>query len=120
LRPKRCLLAIHVKLQKIVASKLIWDWSPEQVFGWLKIRRPDDESMRVCHETIYRRLFIQARGVLKKELLGRLRSHRRISRSQHSRVAGQGKRCYSSQAKGQHLERNHFLFSKTRTIANLR
>ena len=66
LRPKVCLLAIHVKLQKIVASKLILDWSPEQISGWLKIQYPDDESMRVSHETIYRSLFIQARGVLKK------------------------------------------------------
>src|ERR1700674_1004286 len=88
LRPKRCLLAIHVKLQKIVASKLVLDWSPEQVSGWLKIRYPDDESMRVSHETIYRSLFIQARGVLKKELIGHLRSKRRIRRSRHSRVSG--------------------------------
>jgi IS30 family transposase len=91
LRPKRCLLAIHVKLQKMVASKLILDWSPEQVSGWLKIQYPDDESMRVSHETIYRSLFIQARGVLKKELLGHLRSKRRIRRSRHSRVAGQSR-----------------------------
>jgi hypothetical protein len=69
LRPKACLLAIHVKLQKIVASKLILDWSPEQISGWLKNQYPDDESMRVSHETIYRSLFIQARGVLKKELI---------------------------------------------------
>jgi len=74
LRPKACLLAIHEKLQKIVASKLILDWSPEQVSGWLKIQYPDDESMRVSHEAIYRSLFIQARGVLKKELVGHLRS----------------------------------------------
>src|ERR1019366_9366422 len=62
LRPKACLLAVHGKLQEIVASKLILDWSPEQVSGWLKIQYPDDESMRVSHETIYRSLFIQARG----------------------------------------------------------
>ena len=86
LRPKRCLLSIHVKLRNIVASKLILDWSPEQISGWLKIQYPDDESMRVSHETIYRSLFIQARGVLKKELLEHLRSKRRIRRSQHSRI----------------------------------
>jgi IS30 family transposase len=91
LRPKRCLLALHGKLQKIVASKLILDWSPEQVCGWLKIQYPDDESMRVSHETIYRSLFIQARGVLKKELIEHLRSKRRIRRSQHSRVGGQSR-----------------------------
>ena len=88
LRPKACLLAIHVKLQKIVASKLILDWSPEQISGWLKIQYPNDESMRVSHETIYRSLFIQARGVLKKELVGHLRSKRRIRRSRQSRVSG--------------------------------
>ena len=69
LRPKRCLLALHRKLRNIVASKLIRDWSPEQISGWLKLQYPDDESLRVSHETIYRSLFIQARGVLKKELL---------------------------------------------------
>jgi IS30 family transposase len=62
LRPKRCLLSIHVKLRNIVASKLILDWSPKQISGWLKIQYPDDESMRVSHETIYRSLFIQALG----------------------------------------------------------
>jgi hypothetical protein len=56
LRPKRCFLSIHVKLRNIVASKLILDWSPEQISGWLKIQYPDDESMRVSHETIYRSL----------------------------------------------------------------
>jgi IS30 family transposase len=88
LRPKVCLLAIQVKLQKIVAGKLILDWSPEQISGWLKIQYPDDESMRVSHETIYRSLFIQARGVLKKELIQHLRTKRRIRRSRHSRVRG--------------------------------
>jgi IS30 family transposase len=86
LRPKRCLLAIHVKFRKMVASKLILDWSPEQISGWLKIQYPDDESMRVSHEAIYRSLFIQARGVLRKELMGHLRSKRRIRRSQHARI----------------------------------
>src|SRR5260370_39377482 len=62
------------------------DWSPEQIPGWLKIQYTEDESMRVSHETIYRSLFSQARGVLKKELLGHLRSKRRIRRSQHSHV----------------------------------
>ncbi len=88
LRPKACLLAIHVKLQTIVASKLVLDWSPEQISGWLKIRYPEDESLRVSHETIYRSLFIQARGVLKKELIGHLRTKRRIRRSRHSRDSG--------------------------------
>jgi IS30 family transposase len=64
------------------------DWSPEQVSGWLKIQYPKDESLRVSHETIYRSLFIQARGVLKKELIGHLRSKRLIRRSQHSSKGG--------------------------------
>src|SRR6266852_170689 len=89
LRPKRCLLSINLKLRNIVASKLILDWSPKQISGWLKTQYPDDESMRVSHETIYRSLFIQARGVLKKELIGHLRSKRRIRRSQQSGVGGQ-------------------------------
>jgi IS30 family transposase len=59
LRPKACLLAKHKRLRMIVASKLILDWSPEQISGWLKRRYPSSESMRVSHETIYRRLFIQ-------------------------------------------------------------
>jgi IS30 family transposase len=60
LRPKRCLLAIHAKLQEIVAGKLILDWSPEQISGWLKSQYPEDENMRVSHETIYRSLFKRA------------------------------------------------------------
>jgi IS30 family transposase len=87
-RPKACLLANHRKLRMIVASKLILDWSPEQISGWLKIRYPSNESMRVSHETIYRTLFIQARGVLKKELIQHLRSKRCIRRSVHARAGG--------------------------------
>jgi IS30 family transposase len=93
LRPKPCLLATHDKLQGIVASKLVQDWSPQQISGWLKLEYPNDESLRVSHETIYRSLFIQARGALKKELIQHLRSKRRIRRSRHSSVHGhsQGK-----------------------------
>ena len=93
LRPKPCLLATHDKLQAIVASKLILDWSPEQISGWLKSQYLEDESLRVSHETIYRSLFVQARGALKQELIQHLRSQRRIRRSRHSSVHGhsQGK-----------------------------
>jgi IS30 family transposase len=91
LRPKVCLLAIDEKLRTIVASKLILDWSPEQVSKWLKVHYPSNESMRVSHETIYRSLFIQARGVLKKELIQHLRSKRLIRRSRHSRADGQSR-----------------------------
>src|SRR5580704_164786 len=74
LRPKPCRLATHRKLQQIVASKLMQDWSPQQISGWLKSQHPNDESLRVSHETIYRSLFLQARGALKKELIRHLRS----------------------------------------------
>jgi IS30 family transposase len=86
-----CLLAIDQKLRTIVASKLILDWSPEQISKWLKVHYPSNESMRVSHETIYRSLFIQARGVLKKELIQHLRSKRLIRRSRHSRADGQSR-----------------------------
>jgi len=91
LRPKKCLLALHARLREVVASKLILDWSPEQISGWLKTHYPDDESMRVSHETVYRSLFIQARGVLKKELMEHLRSKRRMRRSRHASVSGQSR-----------------------------
>ncbi len=91
LRPKRCLLALHVKLQEIVAGKLILDWSPEQVCGWLTREYPEDEKMHVSHETFYSSLFIQARGVLKKELIQHLRFKRRIRRSRHARDSGHHK-----------------------------
>jgi IS30 family transposase len=91
LRPKRCVLAMRRKLRNIVASKLILDWSPEQISGWLKTEYPDDESLRVSHETIYRSLFIQARGALKKELLDRLRTKRRMRCSRHATVSGQSR-----------------------------
>jgi len=78
-------------LRDIVASKLILDWSPEQISGWLKTEYPNDESMRVSYETTYRSLFIQARGALKKELMDYLRSKRRIRRSRHASVHGHGR-----------------------------
>ena len=86
MRAKRCLLAGNRRLREIVAGKLVLDWSPEQISGWLKTQYPDDKSMRVSHETIYRSLFIQARAVLKQELMEHLRSKRRMRRSLHSTV----------------------------------
>jgi IS30 family transposase len=88
LRPKLCLLAGNSELRDVVASKLMLDWSPEQIAGWLKTQYPKDEGMRVSHETIYRSLFIQARGALKKELMDHLRSKRRMRRSRHSSEHG--------------------------------
>jgi IS30 family transposase len=82
-RPKTCKLARNPTLARIVATKLQALWSPEQIAGWLKCAYSDDESLQVSHETIYRTLFIQARGVLKKELLQYLRRTRAMRRSRH-------------------------------------
>lgn len=88
-RPKLCLLARYGRLQRAVASRLQLDWSPEQISGWLKVQYADDGSMRVSHETIYRSLFIQARGVLRKELINHLRSRRVMRRSKKASTKGQ-------------------------------
>src|SRR5450755_774367 len=80
-RPKCCKLANSPRLRRAVAGKLRLDWSPEQIAGWLKRTHPEDECNQVSHETIYRSLFVQARGVLKKELLSHLRSKRSMRRS---------------------------------------
>ena len=82
-RPKICKLVQNRKLARIVAAKLQRAWSPEQIAGWLKRMYADDENYRVSHETIYRSLFIQARGALKKALLQHLRRTRGIRRSRH-------------------------------------
>ena len=80
-RPKKCKLACHPMLKHRVATKLKRNWSPEQIAGWLKRAYPNQEHNQVSHETIYKSLFIQARGVLKKELQLYLRSQRAIRRS---------------------------------------
>jgi IS30 family transposase len=82
-RPKTCKLAQNRTLARIVAGKLQLEWSPQQVAGWLKHAYPDDDNYQVSHETIYRSLFIQARGALKKELLQHLRRTRGMRRSRH-------------------------------------
>jgi len=87
LRPKLCRLALNGKLRKLVAGKLALEWSPEQISGWLKARYPDDSSMQVSHETIYKSLFVQARGVLKKELIKHLRTRRHMRHSHKKGVA---------------------------------
>ena len=89
-RPKPCKLVVNRTLARIVAKQLRRFWSPEQIAGWLKCTYPDDESHQVSHETIYRSLFIQARGALKKELLQHLRSKRAIRRSRHASLKGEG------------------------------
>ena len=80
-RPKPSKLVQNRTLARIVAQKLNQLWSPEQIAGWLKRTYPDDENYQVSHETIYRSLFIQARGALKKELLQHLRRKRAMRRS---------------------------------------
>ena len=82
-RPKSCKLVQNRALARVVASKLKKLWSPNQIAGWLKHRYPNDENFQVSPETIYRSLFIQARGALKKELLQHLRRTRAMRRSRH-------------------------------------
>jgi IS30 family transposase len=90
LRPKRCHLAGHPQLAKLVAQKLRLQWSPQQVAGWLAREYGDAKSMRVSHETIYKSLFIQARGALKKQLTAHLRRGRTLRRSrQYANTAPQ-------------------------------
>lgn len=88
-RPKPCKLALNGQLRRIVARKLGQKWSPEQIAGWLRRTYPDDESLQVSHETIYRTLYIQARGALKKELLQHLRSRRLMRHSRYATTKGQ-------------------------------
>jgi IS30 family transposase len=83
-RPKACKLALHPRLRRIVATQLRHNWSPQQIAGWLKSTHREDEALRVSHETIYRTLFVQTRGALKKALIEHLRTHRPIRRSRHA------------------------------------
>jgi IS30 family transposase len=80
-RPKCCKLANIPRLRQAVAGKLRLDWSPEQIAGWLKRTHPEDECNQMSPETISRSLFVQTRGVLKKELLSHLRSKRSMRRA---------------------------------------
>ena len=89
-RPKRCKLAGYPSLCKIIASKLESNWSPQQIAGWLKREYPQEENNHVSHETIYKSLFVQTRGVLKKELQQHLRSQRAIRRSRHATMKKSG------------------------------
>jgi IS30 family transposase len=87
-RPKACLLARSPRLRQCVAEKLQLQWSPQQIAAWLVRSYPSDQSMRVSHETIYRTLFVQARGALKRELTAHLRSHRKRRGARHAEGAG--------------------------------
>ena len=77
-RPKPCRLATHPELRWRVAEKLALQWSPEQISGWLKEQFGSNEHMQISHETIYKSLFVQARGVLKKQLMVHLRRRRQL------------------------------------------
>jgi IS30 family transposase len=90
-RPRPCLLATNLRLQALVAEKLQQDWSPQQISGWLVHTYPDDDTLRVSPETIYRSLFVQARGVLKKELVAHLRRVRMMRSSKNATRQGQGR-----------------------------
>ena len=87
-RPKACKLSFNEPLCRFIARKLRLKWSPQQIAGWLMRRHPDEEQERVSHETIYRSLYVQTRGVLKKELQQCLRSPRAIRRSRHATQKG--------------------------------
>jgi len=87
-RPKPCRLALEPELCAVVAAKLELDWSPQQIAGFLKREYPQDTRMHISHETIYRTLYVQARGALKKELLAHLRRHHPIRRSRRYSAKG--------------------------------
>jgi len=91
LRPKRCRLAQRPRVATLVAGKLAQDWSPQQIAGWLRATYPDDGSTHVSHELIYLSLFVQARGVLGKELTAHLRTRRMMRRVKTASTAGQGR-----------------------------
>lgn len=89
-RPKSCKLEGNAYLCRAISAKLTRKWSPQQIAGWLMREHPNEEAKRVSHETIYRSLFIQTRGVLKKELLAHLRATRSIRRSRHATLKRSG------------------------------
>jgi IS30 family transposase len=89
-RPKPCRLATNARLRRLVATKLRGDWSPQQIAAWLVSTYPDDPTLHVSHETIYRTLYVQARGALKKELITHLRRRRRMRRSRAATTRGHG------------------------------
>ena len=90
-RPKRCKLANNGRLRLAVARKLQLEWSPQQIAGWLKRAYRGNEAYKVSHETIYKSLFIQARGALKKELQQHLRTKRTIRRARTASSKGDGR-----------------------------
>ena len=90
-RPKPYLLAEKLALKETVTVKLSKNWSPEQISGWLKLTYPDNDSMHVSHETIYKSLFIQTRGLFKKKMRNHLRTKRKFRHSKHHKVGTRGR-----------------------------
>lgn len=85
-RPKLCYLSTNIKLRDIIEAKLTLNWSPEQISNWLKHMYPTEKAMWISHETIYKSMFIQSRGVLKKSLTEHLRSKRLMRRPKHAKI----------------------------------
>lgn len=88
-RPKDCLLSTNTELRDAVAQKLADDWSPQQISGWLRNAYFNDTTMRVSPETIYRSLFLQARGVLDRQLVTHLRRVRTMRSSRNANTDNQ-------------------------------
>lgn len=89
-RPKACRLALNSELKSMVTQKLSEDWSPEQISGWLKIAYANNVDMQVSHETIYKSLFIQTRGLFRKELREHLRTKRKFRHARGHRAGSRG------------------------------
>jgi IS30 family transposase len=90
-RPKACALSGNARLRRLVAAKLKLQWAPVQIAGWLKRKFRVNKDMQISHETIYRSLFIQARGVLKKELIAHLRTSRTMRQAKSASASGQNR-----------------------------
>jgi IS30 family transposase len=88
-RPKTSRLSTNAKLRRVTATKLSEDWSPEQIAGWLRLEHPDDPSMWISHESIYRALYCREDGPLGRDAVRRLRSRRTMRRSRSSTRKGQ-------------------------------
>jgi IS30 family transposase len=90
-RPKVCRLAMHPRLRRLVWRKLRDDWAPEQIARWLVKTHPDEPDLHVSHETIYRTLYVQTRGELRKELTAHLRRSQGVRRNPRARRTGRGR-----------------------------
>jgi IS30 family transposase len=123
-RPRPCRLATRPALRALVAEKLALKWSPQQIAGWLRVTCPSDPERHVSHETIYRSLFVQSRGVLKRALLAQLRRGRSFRHSRHATTAGQTRgacrRCQSDPSCTSRRDRRPFVRSTARPVPAVR